>query len=424
MAGRSDPNLTSRQGLDAELNANLTGVALDTNNMALKGMLGQVVYLPARAAYFGTVRRPGDVGCEDVGVRLGFGGGVRRRSVVERRVDLQIEANAPVLQHWSLNTSRAEVREGVGVGLGGVAWRASGADGRLVGPVSWRAKARGLAPPLPRPCAAPPATLRRPSRDPAPTSPHSVKGKTGGSVGAIVVVGRVVLAFPWQPAPRGGKSGGPRVGVAFYPTWRAGSKCWRLAQNKAYHAVLAVQVSFHFARHSSISAAPKSLIFGNFAEFRRLVGPLGDPGGGGGRLPRPPNRGGPLTPHGPHLAAHLMLGGGGGGATLHLSPAQTTRRAVPHRAAAPSDFGWESNPRHFTIGPFTAVSTSKCTPSQTSAESPLTPSLSGTGHDKHERKPLGSITGPLISEQRASPSITLPGAKKTNEGARLRRGWV
>ena len=47
-----------------------------------------------------------------------------------------------------------------------------------------------------------------------------------------------------QPAPRVGKPGGRRVGErvsdAFYPTWRAGSKCWRLAQNKAYYAVLAV----------------------------------------------------------------------------------------------------------------------------------------------------------------------------------------
>ena len=31
-----------------------------------------------------------------------------------------------------------------------------------------------------------------------------------------------------------------RVGGAFYPTWRAGSKLWRLAQNKAYCALLAV----------------------------------------------------------------------------------------------------------------------------------------------------------------------------------------
>ena len=50
---------------------------------------------------------------------------------------------------------------------------------------------------------------------------------------------------PVQPAPRVGKPGGQRVGDAFYPTWRAGSKLWRLAQNKAYYAALAVQVSFH-----------------------------------------------------------------------------------------------------------------------------------------------------------------------------------
>ena len=79
-----------------------------------------------------------------------------------------------------------------------------------------------------------------------------------------------------QPAPRVGKPGGRRVGErvgdALYPTWRAGSKFWRLAQNKAYYAVLAVEVSFHFAWHSSISAAPKILVFGNFAQFRRLGG--------------------------------------------------------------------------------------------------------------------------------------------------------
>ena len=33
---------------------------------------------------------------------------------------------------------------------------------------------------------------------------------------------------------------------------------------------------------SSISAAPKFLVFGNFAEFCQLVGPLTDSGGGGG----------------------------------------------------------------------------------------------------------------------------------------------
>ena len=89
-----------------------------------------------------------------------------------------------------------------------------------------------------------------------------------------------------QPAPRLGKPGGQRVGKrvgdVFYPAWRAGSKLWRLAQNKAYYGVLAVQVSFHFAWHFSISAAPKFLVFGNFAEFHRLVGPHADLGGGGG----------------------------------------------------------------------------------------------------------------------------------------------
>ena len=43
--------------------------------------------------------------------------------------------------------------------------------------------------------------------------------------------------------------------------------------------MLAVQVSFHFAWHSSISAAPNILVFGNFADFRRLVGPVADSGG-------------------------------------------------------------------------------------------------------------------------------------------------
>ena len=90
---------------------------------------------------------------------------------------------------------------------------------------------------------------------------------------------------PPPPPPAVGKPGGQRVGErvggVFPLTWRAGSKFWRLAQNKAYHAVLAVQVSFHFAWHSSISAAPKILVLGNFAEFRRLVGPLADLGGGG-----------------------------------------------------------------------------------------------------------------------------------------------
>ena len=46
--------------------------------------------------------------------------------------------------------------------------------------------------------------------------------------------------------------------------------------------MLAVSVSFHFAWHTSISAAPKILVFGNLAEFRQLVGPLTDSGGGGG----------------------------------------------------------------------------------------------------------------------------------------------
>ena len=54
---------------------------------------------------------------------------------------------------------------------------------------------------------------------------------------------------------------------------------WRLAQNRAYQAVFAVYLSFHFAWHSSIGAAPKIVVFGNFAELRRLVGPLADSGG-------------------------------------------------------------------------------------------------------------------------------------------------
>ena len=48
------------------------------------------------------------------------------------------------------------------------------------------------------------------------------------------------------------------------------------------YAVSAVQVSVHFAWHSSISAAPKLVVLGNFAEFRRRVGPLADTGGWGG----------------------------------------------------------------------------------------------------------------------------------------------
>ena len=85
-----------------------------------------------------------------------------------------------------------------------------------------------------------------PSRDP-PSNRHSTRPRVG------------------KP---GGQRVGERVGDVFYPTWRAGSKFWRLAQNKADYAVLAVQASFHFAWHSSISAAPKILVFGNFAEFR------------------------------------------------------------------------------------------------------------------------------------------------------------
>ena len=111
-------------------------------------------------------------------------------------------------------------------------------------------------------------------------------GVGGGGNGSTSCLEGHCLGILWQPAPRVGKPGGQRVGErvgdAFYPTWRAGSKFWRLAQNKACYAVLAVQVSFHFAWHSSISAAPKILVFGNFAEFRRLVGPLADFGGGRG----------------------------------------------------------------------------------------------------------------------------------------------
>ena len=43
-------------------------------------------------------------------------------------------------------------------------------------------------------------------------------------------------------------------------------------QKNAYSAVLALQLSFHFAWHSSISAAPQILVFDNFAEFRGLGG--------------------------------------------------------------------------------------------------------------------------------------------------------
>ena len=120
----------------------------------------------------------------------------------------------------------------------------------------------------------------------APSTAFGTKQQPFNSPTSALSLSSATRAFRlFQPAPRVGKPGGQRVGErvgdAFYPTWRTGSKFRRLAQNKAYYAVLAVQVSFHFAWHSSISAAPKNLVFGNFAEFRRIVGPLADSGRGG-----------------------------------------------------------------------------------------------------------------------------------------------
>ena len=69
------------------------------------------------------------------------------------------------------------------------------------------------------------------------------------------------------PPPRVGQ----RVGGAVYPTWRAGSEFWRSAQHQAHDAASAVRASFHFAWHSSITAAPNVLVFGNVAEFRRCA---------------------------------------------------------------------------------------------------------------------------------------------------------
>ena len=52
----------------------------------------------------------------------------------------------------------------------------------------------------------------------------------------------LTLALPeaaTRPPSRqtGGQGVGERVGDAFYPTWRAGSNFWRLAQNKAQYAM-------------------------------------------------------------------------------------------------------------------------------------------------------------------------------------------
>ena len=87
-----------------------------------------------------------------------------------------------------------------------------------------------------------------------------------------------------NPPPRVGKPGGRRVGERvgdrFYPIWRAGSIFWRSAQNKAYYAVFAVQVSVHFARHSSISAAPNIWFLATSPNFADSLGPSPTRGGG------------------------------------------------------------------------------------------------------------------------------------------------
>ena len=146
----------------------------------------------------------------------------------------------------------------------------------------------------------------------------------GGGPGDGCSGRRTVDGNPPPPRPRVGKPGGQRVGEgvggAFYPNWRAGSKFWRLVQNKGYYVVLAVQVSFHFAWHSSIGAAPNILVFGNFAEFRRLVGPLADSGGGGGGVVDVQRAGGGGTA----CVSLDQFGGvsGGGGAAI-------TRRGTP-----------------------------------------------------------------------------------------------
>ena len=85
-----------------------------------------------------------------------------------------------------------------------------------------------------------------------------------------------------QPAPQVSKHGGQRVservGDAFYPTWRAGSKFWRLAQNKAYDAVLTVQV---LPGTPQAVLHPKFWFLATSPNFADLFGPSPTRGGGG-----------------------------------------------------------------------------------------------------------------------------------------------
>ena len=95
---------------------------------------------------------------------------------------------------------------------------------------------------------------------------------------------------------------------------------------KPNSVVLAVQLSFHFAWHSSISAAPKMLVFGNFAEFRRLVGPLADLGGvavvgsviAGGEFQHLSNRTKKVWAFPPPLNISLLAGGSGADRSLEV----------------------------------------------------------------------------------------------------------
>ena len=92
---------------------------------------------------------------------------------------------------------------------------------------------------------------------------------------------------------------------------------------------------YHSSLHGTphISAAPKILVFGNFAEFCRLVGPLTDSGGGGG------------------LAQGLwwlaLLACGGAYWPVALEPSAMTSRPPyycghPHCYGHPPAPGWES----------------------------------------------------------------------------------
>ena len=79
---------------------------------------------------------------------------------------------------------------------------------------------------------------------------------------------------PLRVGKPGGQRVGERVGGAFYPTWRAASKFWRLAKNQAYYAVCCTQM-FGFWQLRRISPTRWAL--------RRLGR------GGGGAEGRPQN---------------------------------------------------------------------------------------------------------------------------------------